>query len=82
MAGRPVCGSSGSADEDGTRIGEVGNYYELTAGVNYRPHANVAIRPEIRYDWFADGVAGGQLPFNRGTASEQLSGGFDVVFTF
>jgi len=54
----------------------------MTWGVNYRPHANVVIRPEIRYDWFADGVVGGQLPFNDGKASDQFSGGFDVVFTF
>lgn len=31
--------------------GEHISFYELTGGVNYRPHANVVIRPEIRYDW-------------------------------
>ena len=32
-----------------------GNYYEATAGINYRPHANVVLRPEVRIDWY-DGV--------------------------
>lgn len=27
------------------------SYNEITAGVNYRPHANVVLRPEIRYQW-------------------------------
>jgi hypothetical protein len=25
--------------------------YEMTYGVNYKPHANWIVRPEIRYDW-------------------------------
>jgi hypothetical protein len=29
-------------------------YFELTGGINYRPHANVVIRPEYRYDFTAD----------------------------
>ena len=27
------------------------SYYEITYGMNYRPHANVVIRPEVRHDW-------------------------------
>jgi hypothetical protein len=27
------------------------SYYSATAGVNYRPHANVVVRPELRFDW-------------------------------
>ncbi len=27
------------------------SYYEATGGVNLRAHANVVVRPEIRYDW-------------------------------
>jgi hypothetical protein len=27
------------------------SFYELTGGVNYKPHANVVVRPEIRYNW-------------------------------
>ena len=31
--------------------GESASFYELTGGINYKPHANVVIRPEIRYNW-------------------------------
>jgi hypothetical protein len=27
------------------------SFNEVTAGINYRPHANLVLRPEIRYDW-------------------------------
>ena len=54
----------------------------LTAGVNWQPHANVTIRPELRYDWY-NGTAGPNgLPFHDGTSSSQLSGGVDAIFTF
>jgi len=70
-------------DDDGTRVvaGNDGNYYGLTAGVNWKPHANVTFRPEIRYDWFEGNVGGGQ-PFNEGRDNEQFSGGFDLIVTF
>jgi hypothetical protein len=28
-----------------------GSHYEVTYGVNYKPHANFVIRPEMRHDW-------------------------------
>ncbi|MCA9248079.1 MAG: outer membrane beta-barrel protein [Planctomycetales bacterium] len=69
-------------DDDGARVvpGTVGNYYEATFGLNYKPHANVIVRPELRFDW-AD-VEAGALPYNGGTADEQTSGGLDIIFTF
>ena len=27
------------------------SYYEATFGINYKPHANIILRPEYRYDW-------------------------------
>jgi hypothetical protein len=27
------------------------SYYEVTGGLNYRPHANIVFRPELRYNW-------------------------------
>ncbi len=70
-------------DDDGARVnGNAGNYYEFAWGVNYKPNANVTVRPEIRWDWF-DGVAAAQArPFNEGRDNFQFSGGFDVIFTF
>jgi len=55
------------------------SYYELTGGINYKPHANVIVRPEVRYNWtpsedayFADwGVDFNQTVF-----------GIDAIFTY
>jgi hypothetical protein len=71
-------------DDDGIRVppGNAGNYYELTAGLNWRPHANVTVRPELRYDWFEGAAAAGNKAFDRGQRDEQFSGGFDVIMTF
>jgi hypothetical protein len=71
-------------DRNGARVpaGRTGNYYNLTAGVNYRPHANVIFRPELRYDWFSGAFNPGSLPFDNGQDNEQFSGGFDFIFTF
>jgi hypothetical protein len=71
-------------DPQGARVnpGSRGNYYAFTAGFNYKPHANVTIRPEIRYDSFDAFEGTTTLPFHNGTSSSQLSGGFDAIFTF
>lgn len=77
-------------DDDGVRVtsdgiarvlGNPGNYYEATIGLNYKPHANIVIRPEVRYDTY-DGPIVNDRPFNRGNSSSQWSGGFDMIFTF
>jgi hypothetical protein len=59
-----------------------GNYAELTLGLNWRPHCNVLIRPEVRYDWsdvnppFAfDGM------FRDFSRDEQLTIAVDLVIT-
>lgn len=72
-------------DRDGTRVdpGQLaGNFYELTAGLNWKPRENVVIRPELRYDWFGGTYVPGNLPFNSGTEDRQLSGGFDLIVSF
>jgi len=68
--------------------GFAGNFYELTAGLNWRPQANVIFRPEIRYDWY-DGGAGGYgpanqpgLPFNDGRSSSQFLTAADLILMF
>jgi hypothetical protein len=68
-------------DPQGARTGYQGNYYELTGGVNYKPNANLTIRPELRYDSF-DSIGAASHPFNDNTKDTQLSGGLDVIFTF
>jgi len=59
--------------------------YALTAGLNYRPNANLVIRPEVRYDWVADdpalaALAGTSLLEN--DERDQFTFGMDTVFTF
>lgn len=84
-------------DDDGVRVagpgnipgvrafdgrGFAGNFYELTAGVNWRPHANVLFRPELRWDWY-DGAAGPTgLPFGDGNADDQLTCAMDMIVTY
>lgn len=31
--------------------GESASLYEITGGINYQAHANLVVRPEVRYDW-------------------------------
>ena len=65
-----------------------GNFYELTAGLNWQPHPNVIFRPEVRYDWY-DGGTGGYgasnqsgLPFNDGRSSTQFLTAADLILRF
>ncbi len=68
--------------------GFAGNFYELTAGLNWRPQANVIFRPEVRYDWYDGGAgsygASGQsgLPFNDGRSSTQFLTAADLILMF
>ena len=51
--------------------------YALTLGVNYKPHANVVIRPEVRWDWDDDlfvGLEDGD--------DDQFTFGIDSIFLF
>lgn len=85
-------------DDDGVRVAPVGdfqgnntasaggfagNFYEAALGLNYRPNANLLIRPELRFDWY-DGPAGngGILPYDDGTDSNQTLVGVDVILTY
>jgi hypothetical protein len=75
-------------DDDGTRVvigpngGNAGDYYELSFGMNFKPHANFILRPELRYDWYNGNYGSGAAPFNDGIARTQFSGGFDFIFKY
>jgi hypothetical protein len=58
----------------------VGNFYSLTAGLNWAPSKNFTVRPEIRADWF-DGDQPIQ-PFDDGARNSQLMLGFDAYYLF
>jgi hypothetical protein len=52
------------------------SFQEVTGGINYRPHANVVIRPEIRYDWTNESVAANTELYNVTVF------GIDAIVTF
>lgn len=52
--------------------------YALTTGINYKPHSNVILRPELRWDW-VDGDATGILEDDD---DSQFSFGMDSIFLF
>lgn len=88
-------------DDDGMRIGGpgnmegvrawdgfgyAGNFYNVTAGLNWRPTGNWLIRPEIRWDWYdgADSWIQGKpaLPFDGGERDHQTTFAVDAILTF
>ncbi len=60
-----------------------GSFTALTLGLNWKPKANIFLRPEVRWDWY-DGTtnAANQLPFDAGSSSSQFTLATDVVITF
>lgn len=48
--------------------------YELTLGMNVRPHANLVFRPEMRWDWDDDGAVNG--------LDGDITFGIDGILTF
>ncbi len=88
-------------DDDGSRVagvgsigrygwtsppGFAGDFGALSVGLNWRPHANIVVRPELRWDWY-NGLdhanAGvGQRPFDGGTRNDQFLIAADLVVTF
>ncbi|MEM6366269.1 MAG: outer membrane beta-barrel protein, partial [Planctomycetota bacterium] len=58
------------------------SFYAQTYGFNYKPHANLTIRPEIRYDYTpTDSVRATYLSQN-GNEYDDLRFGIDAVLTF
>lgn len=62
-----------NAEFDGTGASDI---YALTLGANYKPHANVTVRPEIRFDWDEDEAIGLE------DGDQQTTFGIDTIFTF
>tara|TARA_R110002049_G_scaffold2750_7_gene22071 strand:+ start:5744 stop:7078 length:1335 start_codon:yes stop_codon:yes gene_type:complete len=58
-------------------VGTDDDIYALTLGVNYKPHGNVIVRPEIRWDWDDAQVA----DLDDGD-DNQTTFGIDTIFLF
>lgn len=83
-------------DDDGARVtglqpgnpifGDrfIGNFWELTLGLNYRPTDRIRLRPELRYDWYqgSPALGSGRLPFDDGTDNKQFTVALDAIWTY
>ncbi len=63
--------------------GFAGNFSDLSLGLNWRPNANLVLRPEIRWDWY-DGPRNPsrQLPFDDFSDRNQFTTAMDMIVTF
>ena len=61
-----------------------GDFSALSLGLNWRPHANIVVRPEARWDWYngADNRISNLRPFDGGTLDEQFLLACDLIVTF
>ncbi len=69
------------SNNDGvTGITQSTSFYEVTFGLNYKPHANVVVRPEVRYDWTPSDVrfAAG----SGGVDYDETVFGIDMILTY
>ena len=56
-----------------------GDFYEMTAGVNWKPNQNIVVRPEVRYDWYDGLYLNGIEPFSDGNRTDQFLAAVDVI---
>ena len=56
-----------------------GDFYEMTAGLNWKPNHNIIVRPEVRYDWYDGLYLNGIEPFSDGNRTTQLLAALDVI---
>ncbi len=63
--------------------GFAGDFFEVSLGLNWRPHPNVVFRPEVRWDWY-DGTRDvrNELPFDDGTSDDQTLFAVDMIVTY
>lgn len=80
-------------DEDGVRVAGVGDgnlatgpfpgdFYEISLGLNWSPHPNLRVRPEVRWDWFEPRRRVTVLPYDAGEDDNQFLFGCDFIVTF
>jgi hypothetical protein len=59
-----------------------GDFYEITAGLNWKPHTNVVVRPELRWDWFDSRDLPSNGPYDAGDRKGQFLFGCDMIVTW
>ncbi len=58
------------------------SYNETTFGINYRPHANLIIRPEVRHDWTPSDAGAAARGFANADEYNNTSFGIDAILTY
>ena len=76
VSGAPGRGSSDMLNPNFGRF--AGDFFSVTGGVNYTPHPNITLRPEVRYDW-SPGVG---RPYNDGRSNSQVLIGINAYVQF
>ncbi|MCA9226761.1 MAG: porin, partial [Planctomycetales bacterium] len=71
-------------DQNGTRVTNFGgHYYEITAGLNWTPTNNIALRPEVRWDWYDPHAANTPPgPYDNFTERSQFTAAVDLILQF
>jgi len=80
-------------DEDGVRVAGIGDgnravgpypgdFYEISFGLNWSPHPNLRVRPEVRWDWFDERRPVALYPYDAGDRDDQFLLGCDFIVTF
>jgi len=60
-----------------------GTFQEISLGLNWRPHANLVLRPETRWDWYTGTTdVRGRRPFDAGGRNDQFTFAVDLIATF
>ena len=65
--------------------GFAGAFSDLTVGLNYRPHPNFTLRPELRWDWYTgppNPNPATPLPFGDYNHASQFTVAMDLLTTF
>jgi len=65
-------------DDDGFRLGGDGNYYNVTAGLNWNISDCLIVRPEVRWDWADNGLR----PYDDGSDGSQFTVGSDLILSY
>lgn len=69
------------ADPDAAKFNtQAGEFYGLTANVNYKVNEFLQLRPEIRYDQFQSEVSG--VKYFADGQNDQIAASLDAIFTF
>lgn len=62
--------------------GFAGDFYEITAGLNWKPTERFVVRPEVRWDWFEPNAGVTTHPFDSGDSNNQFLLGCDFILTW